>query len=115
MFEKVKLMGKMMRGIIRGICLFLFAMAAAAEPMPHSYTPKDGFVPNEFTAISIAVAVWTPIYGEDAISKQQPYKAVLAGDTWIVEGSLPRNMVGGVALAEIAKKDGRILRVTHGK
>ncbi len=104
-----------MKSIIRGICLILFTMTAAAESTPHSYTPNEGFVPNETTAISIAVAVWTPIYGKDVISKQKPYKASLTGDTWIVEGSLPKNMLGGVVRAEIAKKDGRILRVTHGK
>jgi len=102
--------------IIRVIVLASVAMASlAAEPTPHSYTPKDGFVPNESTAIAIAIAVWVPIYGAEAISKQRPYTATLVNGTWIVEGSLPKQMVGGVARAEIAKKDGRILRVTHGQ
>jgi len=89
--------------------------SVAAEPIPHSYIPKDGFVPNESVAISIAVAIWVPIYGAEAISRQKPYRATLVNDAWVVEGSLPQGMKGGVALAEIAKKDGRILRVTHGK
>jgi hypothetical protein len=29
----------------------------------HNYIPKNGYVSNEKTAISIAVAVWNPIYG----------------------------------------------------
>jgi NTF2 fold immunity protein len=32
-----------------------------------------------------------------------------------VEGSLPKGAKGGVALAEISKEDGRIIRVSHGK
>ena len=41
--------------------------------------------------------------------------AELVGNTWIVKGSLHKQKVGGVARAEIAKHDGRILSVTHGK
>jgi hypothetical protein len=87
----------------------------AAEPNAHSYMPKDGFVPNQSAAIAIAVAVWVPIYGEPAISRQRPYIDRLVDDAWIVEGSLPEGIAGGVARAEIAKKDARILRVTHGR
>ena len=102
--------------IIRLVILASLAFAAGAvEPAPHSYTPKGGFVPNERAAIAIAVAVWVPIYGEEQILMQKPYTATLVNDTWVVEGSLPKNMAGGVARAEIAKKDGRIVRVTHGK
>jgi len=102
--------------IIRVIALASVALASvAAEPTLHNYTPKDGFVPTESAAIAIAVAVWVPIYGAEAISKQKTYTATLVNGTWIVEGSLPKRMVGGVARAEIAKKDGRILRVTHGQ
>ena len=102
--------------IIRVIALASLALASvAAEPTLHNYTPKDGFVPTESAAIAIAVAVWVPIYGAEAISKQKPYTATLVNGTWIVEGSLPKRMVGGVARAEIAKKDGRILRVTRGQ
>jgi hypothetical protein len=40
----------------------------------------------------------------------------LVGDTWIVEGSLPSShQLGGTAVAEISRTDGRILRVSHGK
>jgi hypothetical protein len=104
------------KSIIRTFVLASLAMpVAAADSSPHSYAPKSGFVPNESTAIAIAIAVWTPIYGEDAIARQKPYTATLVNDTWIVEGSLPKGILGGVARAEIAKRNGRILRVTHGK
>jgi uncharacterized lipoprotein YbaY len=95
--------------------LSVSAMASAQESKPHSVAPVQGFVPNEAAAIQIAVAVWSPIYGAENIERQRPFRAVLRGDVWIVEGSLPPKHRGGVALAEISKKDGRILRVTHGK
>jgi hypothetical protein len=44
----------------------------ADDAKPHSAAPKDGFVPNEQTAIQIAVAVWTPIYGKENIERQKP-------------------------------------------
>jgi len=80
-----------------------------------NFTPKDGFVPNEATAIKIAVAVWEPIYGAEYIAGEKPYQARLTNDVWIVEGSLPEDAKGGVAEAQIAKTDGKILNVSHGK
>ena len=68
------------------------------------------------TAIKIAVAIWEPIYGEDQIAREKPYRARLdTNGVWVVEGSLPQGRLGGIAVAEIAKNDGRILRVSHGK
>jgi NTF2 fold immunity protein len=87
-------------------------------PQQHSYVPKDGFVPNEKTAIRIAEAVFDPIYGEDLLNSEGPLDAKLneAGDVWIVWGHLPKPAnKGGAAYIEISKADGRILRVTHGK
>jgi hypothetical protein len=102
--------------LVRGVAVASIALASVArEPAAHGHKPKEGFVPNAATAVSIAVAVWTPIYGAESISRQKPYRARLDGDTWVVEGSLSPGMVGGVARAEISKTDGRILRVTHGK
>jgi len=80
----------------------------------HSCKPETGYVPDEATAIKIAEAVWYPIYGKE-INNEKPFKAMLKDGTWIVTGSLPEGRLGGVAIAEISKNDGRILRVSHGK
>ena len=82
---------------------------------PHSYEPPEGFVPDSSTATRIAEAVWIPIYGEEQIRNQRPYRAALQGASWVVRGSLPPGQPGGVAVAEIARSDGRILRVSHGR
>jgi len=79
------------------------------------YIPKAGFVPNETTAIKIAIAVLIPIYG-DEILNNKPYKIKLKGGVWYIEGSLPANFtLGGVPYIEIQKSDGKILKVMHGK
>ncbi len=87
----------------------------ADEKQKHNYKPKQGYVPNEETAIKIAVAVWIPIYGKEQIENEKPYKAVLKDGVWFVTGSLPEGWIGGVAEAEIAKDDGQIIRISHGE
>ena len=81
----------------------------------HCCRPVEGYVPDAATAIGIAVAIWEPLYGKDAIARQAPYRAALHGDVWLVEGSLGERRLGGVALVEIARDDGRIIRVSHGR
>jgi hypothetical protein len=90
--------------------------AACASAVMAGDEPKNGFVPDAGTAIKIAVAVWEPIYGTNTLAQEKPYRAKLLTNTvWRVEGSLPRDTVGGVATAFIAKRDGRILDVYHTK
>lgn len=80
-----------------------------------SVIPVNGRVPNEETAIRIAEAVWLPIYG-NLIYDSKPFKAKLIDDSiWVVLGTLPKGYVGGTPYAEIQKKDGKVLKVIHGK
>jgi hypothetical protein len=96
------------------ICsLLLLAMLYGEEK--HNYKPKQGYVPNKETAISIAIAVWIPIYGKNQIESEKPYSAKLDNGRWFVTGSLPKGWEGGVAEAEISKDDGKIIRISHGK
>lgn len=95
--------------IIAILCLCLYFGGIKA----YMAYPAKGYVPDEITAIRIAEAVWLPIYG-DAIYKNRPFFARLVDDkVWIVEGTLESGMLGGVPYAEIQKKDGKILIVTH--
>ncbi len=103
-----------MAGRPAGLEILLVApLTSAAETSKPGFKPKDGYVPDAKTAIKIAVAAWEPIYGEEEITGEKPYQASLANGVWTVRGSLPEGMVGGVAIAEIAKDDGKILRVIH--
>ena len=95
--------------------LFIASVAVATEPF---YVPKNGYVPDKVTAIKVAEAILVPIYGNEVL-KERPFKATLSGDRWIIEGSAnhPKGEVfaGGVALIEIKKSSGEILKVIHGK
>ena len=79
------------------------------------FIPPEGLVPDEQTAISIAVAVLSPIYGKDKIASQKPYQVFLVDGYWVITGSLSIRKVGGTATIVIAKADGRIINISHGK
>ena len=75
----------------------------------------DRFVADERYAIEIAVNAWIPVYGKAHIEKEKPYRATLENGIWTVEGSLPKGMDGGVAIAQISRKSGKVLRIIHSK
>lgn len=92
----------------------LAAPVAMAQPQ-HNVRPAEGLVPDQATATTIAEAILTPIYGKLAIDGQRPLRAEVSDGVWIVRGTLPRGVDGGVAEVWIDKVDGRVLRVTHGR
>ena len=101
---------------LRSLALLASSMTIAfAGDSKHTYMPPGGYVPDSRTAIKIAVAVWEPIYGAAQIAREKPYHATLCDGVWTVTGSLPGRTLGGVAIAEISRQDGRILRVSHTK
>ena len=104
----------MLKPLTVALALLVWHSGAPIQ-QPHSYVPPKGFVPDSLTAVRIAVAVWGPIYGESQIQSEAPFRAVLHGGVWTITGTLPPGMVGGVAIAELAKSDARVLRVSHGK
>jgi hypothetical protein len=111
---------------MRTVLVFLICVAtcqthaqgtSAETREQHSYQPERGFVPDQATAVAIAEAVWLPIYGKETLNKERPFKAILNGDVWTVKGTVHwanKNDKGGIAVAEISRIDGRIIRVSHG-
>jgi len=104
------------------LCLvitLIFISFLPAQPVEHSYKPKNGYVSDSVIAIKIAEAVLVSIYGERVINEEKPLKAELKKGIWIVKGTLNcpdgNTCRGGVAVIEISKDDGTILRVSHGK
>lgn len=101
------------------LSLFCVDAAFARDPTQggkvHSYVPEHGFVPNETTAVEIAQAILVPIYGDAAIEKQKPFVVTLSQNVWTIEGSSPKDGIGGVFLLKLARRDARVLRLTHSK
>ena len=72
--------------------------------------PTAGCVPNAETAIRIAEAVWSPIFGDEIVKSQRPFHAELMNETWTVRGSRPLPTERSL-IAQIEKNDGRILKL----
>jgi NTF2 fold immunity protein of polymorphic toxin system component/ClpA/ClpB-like protein len=75
--------------------------------------PTGGCVPNAETAIRIAEAVWSPIFGDEIVKRQRPFHAELMNETWTVRGSRPVPTEHSL-IAQIEKNDGRILKLGQG-
>jgi len=105
-----------MRVAIYLVATVLISGPRNQDPTVKGYVPPNGFVPDSGTAVRVAVAVWIPIYGASQIRSEQPYVATLKDGVWTVTSTLPRQYnLGGVAMARISKRDGRILFVLHGR
>ena len=108
----------MRRAILLSILMFNTWLLA------QGYKPKAGFVPDSVTAIKVAEAVLTPIYGEKQVESKRPFLAVQCEGVWTVTGaSCPdarggtttMGCRGGSVTIQIAKNDARILTMEFGK
>ena len=99
-----------------GISITRF-VGAADYDQERGVIPKDGFVPNEKTAVKIAEAVIEPIYGLQCVKTERPFKAKLIGGEWFVTGSGPTNLdwMGGVAEVHINKTNACITFMKHSR
>lgn len=97
------------------VCSIVFISGAFGEEAKDApgVKPKEGFVPNEKVAISIATAVSEAIYGEKQIAPQKPFQAVIKDGVWNVTGAASKNAPGGSVSVEIRKDTGAIMRVFH--
>jgi NTF2 fold immunity protein len=100
-------------------CSYLEDKMAERHPSKHNYNPADGIVPDELTATKIAEIVLKRAYGDEIINRELPLRATLRSDNvWIIRGTWPYSYSsdarGGVATVEITKKDGQIIRMSHG-
>jgi hypothetical protein len=105
---------------LRLLSLVVLGSALCGQPtQPSSYVPKAGFVPDAGTAVSIAEAVLTPVYGKAQIESERPFRAQLKGAVSIVTGTVPCEgpagapCPGGAAEVKISKRSGAILFMTH--
>ena len=100
-------------------------VAIVALTVPQE-VPKRNFVPDSETAVAIAEAVFTPVYGKKQIESERPFKATLKDEVWTVAGTLycpngePQadklpTCDGGVAVVKISRLDARIISLTHYK
>jgi hypothetical protein len=104
--------------ILSFVRLFVLSMVMAGaccaqDPWKQPY----GLVPDKETAIKIAEAVLFPLYGEDEIKKERPYKVELRDGVWELHGSMPTLkdslVVGGTFYVKILQSDARVIDIGH--
>jgi NTF2 fold immunity protein len=89
--------------------------ASLAQNNPELFERKGGLVPDKETAIRVAEAILSPVYGEKAIREQQPYQVTLKDGKWTVDGTVaPPGHFGGRFHIVILQVDGRVLEIGCG-
>lgn len=85
------------------------------DSQPNVIDHKSAIIRDSATAISIAESMLFNIYGKDNITAQRPYETYLIDDHWVISGTLPKDHIGGTFLIIIDSRDGRVIKITHGK
>ena len=80
----------------------------------------DKAIPDKQTAISVAAPILFKIYGKHQVVGEKPYNAHLIDGYWLISGTLPaalpdEDVVGGTFLIIFSSKDGRVIKLMHGK
>jgi hypothetical protein len=98
--------------MIATLCL---SSASLAQNVPKIFECNGGVVADKETAIRIAEAILSPVYGEEAIREQRPYQVTLKDGKWTVDGTAaPPGHVGGRFHIIILQSDGRVLEIGYG-
>jgi hypothetical protein len=75
----------------------------------------DKVIPDKQTAIAVAEPILFKIYGKGHILGEKPYNVSFLDGYWLLSGSLPEGYKGGTFLIILSEKDGRVIKLTHGK
>jgi hypothetical protein len=106
------------------VLLFSVLLLTMVASCQSTNRPKHAPVPDSEAAIARAEPVLIPVYGKKQIESERPFTPTLKDDVWTVAGTLHCSdgksgvttvCLGGVAVVRIAKRNGRILSMGHGK
>jgi len=104
--------------------LFLFtalcAQTAHAEDLRcragiAKHPPRAAVVSDPQTAKAVALIYLNVIYGFAQMRNELPLSAKIENGVWLVQGTLPKDSEGGVAVIAICRKDGTVLSIFHEK
>jgi hypothetical protein len=112
------------RGAFACLLFFQLAVAQANEDQvvaftrreiarTKSYKPAAGYVPDSGTAVAIAVAILTPVYGEKEINAAKPWHAGLKDGVWTVVGTFHGQGDGGAPVIQIDRGTGGVRFLGH--
>jgi hypothetical protein len=106
-----------MKATVASVLSFAITLSVLGQTPPK--------VPDSSTAIRLAETALVKVYGKKTIDAERPFTASLSDGIWHVSGTLycqdekgnriTNACVGGVAMADIRQRDGRVLRTSHTK
>lgn len=76
---------------------------------------ESPLIPNKENAINYAENILFDLYGKEKIQAEKPYQINLIKDYWVITGTLPKGMLGGVFELIFDSWNGKILMLQHGK
>jgi hypothetical protein len=101
--------------ILLSAALALATPAASEDRIsPFVLAPPGGFVPDTDTAKKISEIILVRFFGEAQTDREKPLQVTLADGVWVIKGTMPPGILGGIAELHISKKDGQILFLSHG-
>jgi len=96
-------------------------LSALGQTVQSAITPVK--VPDSATAVGLAETALAKVYGKKHMESERPFTASLSDGVWHVSGTLyckdkkgnviTDACVGGVAMADIRQRDGRVMRTGH--
>lgn len=94
----------------------MLAVGAADVTAQPLFTTQD-IVPDEATAVKLAVIIFDTYFGKELTAKGQPYKATLRwGEWWVGTATIsPDVRGGGMPELVLSPKDGRVVRIGAAK
>lgn len=75
----------------------------------------DRVIPDSQTAVNVAENILFKTYGKENIIKQRPYDLNFIDGYYIINGTFQEPTIGGTFLIILNSKDGKIIKLTHGK
>lgn len=90
-------------------------LAKAIQDTNSRHILVDTIIKDSETAIQVSEAILFKIYGKRNIRKQKPYEVSFISGYWVLNGTLPKNTVGGTFLIIISASNGQVIKLTHGK
>ena len=82
----------------------------------NNYKPfYDTLIKDKETVIAVVEPMLFKIYGRENVVNERPYECYLIDGCWFVSGTLPKNTVGGTFEIIVDSRNGKVLKLIHGK
>lgn len=77
--------------------------------------PVEILIKNKQTLIQIAEPILFAAFGRESVVSERPYEIYLFGDYWLMNGTMPRNILGGTFSIAIDRRTCKVVGISHGK